>query len=541
MNALEFVDNNKLAILLCLAVVAAAILYLLLRRTSGSSYSTSDANQSMAVMKEFTDLKTELSGQATLKKLIAGSRDSEPSPSGWLKHEEQVCERFARLRERLKPSGLFRSSKEYLATAHEANRTIKPNWVYVMFVILVVTESYAFNLLLADYIAWGSTPFQQMLVAWGLCFAFSILCVGMAEFAGKCQYVQSLAYYAFRTHQGASSDGEDLRRKEAIQLDKNDADKADPTAIRLLNRSEKVSNLVTVGSEVKRISPWLIFVSCILLLAMVLIFGLRVFDLNQKEIQQIRLQQDLISEQTSTGKSNEAPIPKELKDTQAKADEQAIREQDSDKHTAFKWAFAIFSVLFLGVQFIGVLLAYSYGFASDHGEAAYLATKDFNAAGAYEEFQANLRRDLDGFAQQTLSTLQQLVTVESDKVNLKNSWRNAIKSSSNRTFGSYLQQRVSLPDWHTSPAVGDGSASNFAQRSNAENSIRSSPSDGDFNSSRVFYTATAGDGTLSQGLIELEELKTKVLRDRLDPEKVTITLQGGQSMSLHQFLSQSTS
>jgi hypothetical protein len=380
---------------------------------------------------------------------------------------------------------------------------------------MVIAESYAFNLLLADYIAFGSTPFQQHLAAWGLCVMFSAVFVILAELAGRSQYYQHQAHVAFKLHQGASALAQDLRPSgHEIHLDTNDDDKDLPSSIRMLNRSQRIVERTTMGQEVKPYSVALILVSSLVLIVMVGIYGFRVYDLNRKETQEVRLKQELIQEEKAPVKSS-STIPDDLRETQARAEERAGAEEEGGKRSAFYWAFAIFSALFVGVQAVGILIAYSFGFASDHGERAFQATKDFDSAGAYEEFHERLRRDLDGFAQQTLSALQQLVAVEGDKVNLKNSWRSAIQTSSERTFPAYLQQREQVVTQQaimaTPPKL---------------------PKD-----NRVFYTISNPDGTISQGMMGLEELKTKVLRTRVDADKVKITFDDtGDSLSFHEYL-----
>jgi hypothetical protein len=174
---------------------------------------------------------------------------------------------------------------------------------------------------------------------------------------------------------------------------------------------------------------------------MIFIFVFRVYDLNKKADEAVRIQQSIVKEKDAEPASPGSKLPSAVSKTNTQADAQVDIDAQTSQRKAFYWAFAIFSLIFLGVQFSGIYLSYSYGFASDAGEAVYGETCEFLGVDDYQRSFEELRSKIDGEAQQALGRLQQLIgTIAHDRL-IPESWRQSLMKSGERTFVAYLRMK----------------------------------------------------------------------------------------------------
>jgi hypothetical protein len=274
--------------------------------------------------------------------------------------------------EELQASKAFDRYKEYLSAAKEQSRRPMPGWMWALFGVLVAAESYAFNLLLADYVAFGSTPQQQMYAAWGLCFLFSLAFVMAAHVAGKSLYLHGLAQHALRLWKSSDRVGFGFKPSNpGILPEHSGRDQGDPEHVRILNRSEKVSSGYQSRDRIGPYPAGALGVIGAIVLTMICIFVFRVYDLNKKEDEAVRIQRSIVKEKDAEPASAGSKLPSAVSKTKTQADAQVDIGAQASQRAAFNWALGIFSFIFLGVQFSVIYLSRAYGFASDFGEDVY--------------------------------------------------------------------------------------------------------------------------------------------------------------------------
>jgi hypothetical protein len=417
-----------------------------------------DSISTPSVEQSFVNLKSKYEGTASLKKLIKSNMASGPDADGWLQPERALLQDFVGFYMKIAniPFGAYR---EYLGAANEADRRPLPGWMLFVFFILVIAESYAFNLLLADYVAFGASPDTQRIAAFGLSFLFSFIFVIVAHAAGGRQYLHTQAQHVFSLHQSARANAAGTKAEPAvpdcglspstskgIEPDKNADDEKYPSHTRIINRSEKLQKYLRNRQKPPRVDPGVAVAIVAFLIAMLSIFVFRVYDLNTKEANAAKVRQEL-SEYKDPQGSSPATIdgivkPRDVAEAQNQSAKNLEEYASGEKRKAFYWAFGIFSVIFLGVQICGIILGARYGFISVHGERAFRATAKYGTEVEYNDAMEALRIDTINAAQSFLASLQQVITVMVTEREVTPEWSESVRKAQNRTALQYFAKAM---------------------------------------------------------------------------------------------------
>jgi hypothetical protein len=215
-----------------------------------------------------------------------------------------------------------------------------------------------------------------------------------------------------------------------------------------------------------------------LMMVMVLIFAFRVYDLERKEIEQTTGQVQLQKERSDAAASN-SRVPADIADAQKEADAAASTDHEGATRAAFYWAFGIFSFIFLGVQIVGIYIAYAFDFASDEGAQAYWEIKraQFNSTEDYRAFYSSELLRIPSVAQDTLAVLQEDIKSRSANMNLSPEIHKALAERSHKTFKAYLERSRTALEAPAAPVAEAGIRSSadelnvLVQQANGEQEI----------------------------------------------------------------------
>ncbi len=458
MDLLQWLEDNKIliGILVAIALIGLpVILYAYFRRVHADRQVGSRSNVTREGSESLEQVTSELRARTTIDdfvKNLEGQRVEQPG--GWLPFELTICRRFAKLSqaseealrapENQVPSDvLAHKARHYLTAAHEADRKPRPTWVWFLWGVMVVAESYAFNLLLADYITLGGTPRQQQFAALGMCVLFSIGAMLLAHLAGASLYLHSLVRYVYdvtgRTdHVSARILIGDIDR--TYDDNQEGGETAQQLQQKILNRSQSVRKRAVRGRPPK-IDPIFGAIVVLLVLVMIAIFSFRVFDLTRKETQETTGNLEL-SRERAGDQSKIAGVPIDVAKAQDDAERAASKDQEGATRAAFYWAFGIFSFIFLSVQIVGIYIAYAFGFASDKGMDAYFQVRRarFESMDAYRAYYHAECQKLPSVAQETLAVVQEgVLSRASDRgMNLTQEVHQALAERSRKTFQAYM-------------------------------------------------------------------------------------------------------
>ncbi|WGL28478.1 hypothetical protein OWC53_02475 [Pectobacterium brasiliense] len=333
------------------------------------------------------------------------SRANEPRRQGtgklaWYPAEEAICAKYWQY---YKTSNLdadfYLRCVNYLNKVDERGR--KPTGVILWgcSVVLVLLEAFIFALVLSPFIANNISANQAEFSAIVISVLIGVVLVPATHLMGaelhKNTLLKKIRYWYSEARHSGSAKG--LSKNPEISLENTRLDDSEPNYIQMLNR-------VTHNVHVKP-QYWATAVA----LALIIFFSVGAYLVRAATINAMDTQAvngSPFSQMVQTSEVSPFDLPAGAVADNAKADTQASQEITDNRVFASKLTFIILSVIFVGVQLIGILIGIYRSFAGIESKAAAKYIGNFSGSEEFASWHAMRRERVERDGQEKLTALQ---------------------------------------------------------------------------------------------------------------------------------------
>ena len=333
------------------------------------------------------------------------SRANEPRRQGtgklaWYPAEEAICAKYWQY---YKTSNLdadfYLRCVNYLNKVDERGR--KPTGVILWScsVVLVLLEAFIFALVLSPFIASNISANQAEFSAVVISILIGVVLVPATHLMGaelhKNTLLKKIRYWYSEARHSGSAKG--LSKNHEISLENTRLDDNEPNYIQMLNR-------VTHNVHVKP-QYWATAVA----LALIIFFSVGAYLVRAATINAMDTQAvngSPFSQMVQTSEASPFDLPSGAVADNAKADTQASQEITDNRVFASKLTFIILSVIFVGVQLIGILIGIYRSFAGIESKAAAKYIGNFSGSEEFASWHAMRRERVERDGQEKLTALQ---------------------------------------------------------------------------------------------------------------------------------------
>lgn len=289
----------------------------------------------------------------------------------------------------------FNEKISYLTKAGDLGRSGTPVFIWLLTTLLVFVEAMGFSYVLAGYTIPGASENTQQMGALGIAFLISVLLVALTHFSGHELYRSGKIKQARRSWLDAGRKS-DLFTKEVALAEPQNVDDPLPVYTQLINR---------VGAH----PQYAITIATVIFVAVVAVGAtfVRGKVLEKMLTQEVASMSLSIDAGAGSGelKLDGLVLPThdqaQVQDTKDKVVKDA---QDLDRSGGWG-TFIVLAVIFVFLQFLGVLFGYKWGFAGKQSADAFRAIGKGRFT-SYEDVRAHYRNVADA-AQAQLSSLDQ--------------------------------------------------------------------------------------------------------------------------------------
>lgn len=331
----------------------------------------------------------------------------EDSTTTWYKTERELCAKYFRFYERVnKDAAFYDKCANYLNKVEERGRKPTGMVLWIASIFLVILEAFIFALVLSPFIATNISANQAEFSAIVISLLIGTILVPATHLMGAEIHKNGLVSKARLWHMQAKRDNEaqKLQSDSRIDLDATYLDDGQPKYLHIVNRVQH--NAMVTPTWWKTI----IAISLITIFA-VGAYLIRSSTINEMETQQVNaspFSQDSASPFSAAGHSP-FELPGEAVADGQQADERASSEVAGDRIFAYKLTFIILSVIFVGVQIIGVLIGVFRSFAGTQSKEAAGYISGFSSAGEFAAYHELKREQVARDAEAQLSGLQERI------------------------------------------------------------------------------------------------------------------------------------
>jgi len=310
------------------------------------------------------------------------NQESDPDPDGgglpWYRSERELCARYYRFYERAdKDANFFDKCANYLNKVEERGRKPTGIVLWSASVFLVLLEAFIFALVLAPFIANNISANQAEFSAIVISLLIGTILVPATHLMGAEIHKNNLIKKARVWHAQARRDNEakKLQADSRVDLEHTELDDAEPKYLHIINRVQHNAN----------VSPtWWKSGIAVVLIAVLAIgaYLIRTSTINELETEQVNASPYAAMSAQAQGDSpfnatlsGPFTLPGEAVEDNREADQRAASEVISERIFAYKLTFIILSVIFVGVQIIGILIGLlrSYAGIQSKEAAGYIA------------------------------------------------------------------------------------------------------------------------------------------------------------------------
>lgn len=333
------------------------------------------------------------------------SRSHEPRRRGtgglaWYPAEEAICAKYWQY---YKTSNLdadfYLRCVNYLNKVDERGRKPTGIILWCVSVALVLLEAFIFALVLSPFIANNISANQAEFSAIVISVLIGVVLVPATHLMGselhKNTLLKKIRYWYAEARHGGTAKG--LSKNTQISLETTRLDDNDPNYLQMLNR-------VTHNAQVKP-QYWATGIA----LALILFFAVGAYFVRAATIDSIDTQAvngSPFSQQTAAASGSPFDLPAAAAEDNARADRQAAHEISDNRVFASKLTFIILSVIFVGVQLIGILVGLFRSFAGIESKAASKYIGNFSGSEEFATWHAMRRERVERDAQEKLTSLQ---------------------------------------------------------------------------------------------------------------------------------------
>lgn len=361
----------------------------------------------------------------------AGRKSSIPNPDGWLDSENRLCADYhAYYNELNKSPDFFDKCQDYLGKVHETGRREKGFLLWMLIIGLIFFEAVGFAYVLAPFMVQNISANVAGMLAWFTAFLLSVAAVFFTEMAGREMHHSSLIA-KIRTWYEQSRAPQDLAADTKVHLDTTYRDDDAPNYLKMLNRTEHNA----------RVTPKYTWTTVCLVYVLAIAIGafvIRNYSLKSIEIDLVNNPDAFGQMQADNAKLPDSPfeLPAESSQENQTADQTSARDKMEAIRAASLTTYIILSVIFLGIQGVGIVLSSRFSFAGKQSSQAWHYTRGFNNAEEFAVHYQNLRERVARDAQAKLTALQSRLA---HRVTTSGHEReHLLQGFGHRTFHSYV-------------------------------------------------------------------------------------------------------
>lgn len=315
------------------------------------------------------------------------------SQSGSFQGDLKLCRDYKKFIQ-LRNEHDFNEKIIYLTKAGDLGRSGTPIFIWLLTTLLVFVEAMGFSYVLAGYTIPGASENTQQMGALGIAFLISVLLVALTHFSGHELYRSGKIQQSRRSWLDAGRKS-DLFTKEVALAEPQSIDDPLPVYTQLINR---------VGAH----PQYAVTIATVIFVAVVAVGATFV----RGKVLEKALTQEVagLNLTLSTGTGQELKLDGLVLPTADQAQAQESKDkvihdaQDLDRDGGWG-TFIVLAVIFVFLQFLGVLFGYKWGFAGKQSEDAFRAIGKGRFT-SYEDVRAHYRNVADA-AQAQLSSLDQ--------------------------------------------------------------------------------------------------------------------------------------
>ena len=295
-------------------------------------------------------------------------------------------------------------------------------------IILVLLEAYIFSLVLVPFMDNRVSSNQAIFAAWGLAIMIAVILVTVTHMMGWEIHRNALLKKARTWYENARRDhsAKALKPSGRIDLDRTYEDNDEPEYIQIVNR-------VPHNASVK--GGWVLTVVAVTLITIFAVGAYWIRSLTINELETGQVNNSPFTQQgglDSGGTMSLFDLPQEAQNDGQAADERQQRDP-LRAYQAYKTTFAILSVIFVGIQIVGVMV----GFFALRRQAIKDAAKfigRFNSAEEFAAYYEQKRERIAADAQAALDALHQ-------RIEQRHVLAGSDRSGFMRAFDHYVRMR----------------------------------------------------------------------------------------------------
>jgi len=371
--------------------------------------------------------------------------DREGTGTPWYRTERELCARYYRFYDRAnKDAAFFDKCANYLNKVEERGRKPTGIALWAASVFLVLLEAFIFALVLAPFIANNISANQAEFSAIVISLLIGTILVPATHLMGAEIHKNGLIKKARLWHEQARRDN-DARKLQAdnrVDLEHTDLDDDAPKYLHLINRVQHNARVRPVWWKS------VIAVAMISILA-VGAYLIRASTINELETEQVNgspfasapaesglsLNLPFPAAATGSGGITIGPftLPGGASQDNREADQRAAGEVIAERIFAYKLTFIILSVIFVGVQIIGILIGVLRSYAGIQSKEAARYIAGFNSRQEFATWHKRKRDQVARDADMHLSRLQRGIARHHDM-------GASLEPGQRRSFGLYVSE-----------------------------------------------------------------------------------------------------
>lgn len=362
------------------------------------------------------------------------SRSKKPAitdKDGWMDSETRLCADYhAYYNELNKSPDFYDKCRDYLNKVHETGRREKGFLLWLLVIGLIFFEAVGFAYVLAPFMVQNISANVAGMLAWFTAFLLSVAAVFFTEMAGREMHHSGLIK-KIRAWYEQSRTPRDLEASTDVDLDRTYRDNDDPNYLKLLNR-------VDCNARVTPKYTWTTICLIYVLAIAIGAFAIRNYSLKSMEVDVISNPDAFAQVQGGDAKLPDSPfeLPAESTQENQSADQTSAHDKMEAIRAASLTTYIILSVIFLGIQGVGIILANRFCFAGKQSGQAWHYTRGFNNAQEFANHFQNLRERVARDAQAKLTALQS--NLASRVTTSGHEREHLLKGFGHRTFSAYV-------------------------------------------------------------------------------------------------------
>ncbi|MFJ5295025.1 hypothetical protein ACIQAL_00615 [Pseudomonas sp. NPDC088368] len=353
---------------------------------------------------------------------------------GWMDSETRLCaDYYAYYQELNKSPDFYDKCRDYLNKVHETGRREKGFLMWMLIIGLIFFEAVGFAYVLAPFMVQNISANVAGMLAWFTAFLLSVAAVFFTEMAGREMHHSSLIT-KIRTWYEQSRTPRDLEADTKVDIDNTYRDDDEPNYLKVLNRTDHNA----------RVTPKYTWTTVCLIYVLAIAVGafvIRNYSLKSMEVDLVSNPDVFSQTQGASGKLPDSPfeLPAESVQENQAADHASAQDKMEAIRAASLTTYIILSVIFLGIQGVGIVLSNRFSFAGKQSGQAWHYTRGFNNAEEFAAHFQNLRERVARDAQAKLTSLQSRLA---NRITTSGHEReHLLKGFGHRNFDAYVGKR----------------------------------------------------------------------------------------------------